>query len=125
MFKNTKLIAASAICATIVTVAAGSGPAEARNRGWETGAAAAGGFVAGAIIGSAVSQPRYYEAPRYYAPPPPPVYYAPRRPAPVYYGYRPAPWTPAWYEYCSARYRSFNPRTGYFVTYSGHHRFCQ
>lgn len=120
MFNKITLTAASAICAAVMTVSAGTGSAEARNRGWETGAAAAGGFVAGAIIGSVASQPRYYAPP-----PPPPVYYAPRRPAPVYYGYRPAPWTPAWYEYCSARYRSFNPRTGYFVTYSGQPRFCQ
>lgn len=42
------------------------------------------------------------------------------------HGYaRPAPWTGAWYDYCSARYRSFNPHTGYFVTYSGHRRFCR
>ncbi|MCT4656543.1 MAG: BA14K family protein [Cohaesibacter sp.] len=41
-----------------------------------------------------------------------------------HYG-RPAPWTAAWYDYCSARYRSFNPRTGYFITYSGRARFCR
>lgn len=54
---------------------------------------------------------------------------------PYYYGYdyvprtyyRGAlqPWTPAWYEYCSSRYRSFNPRTGYFTTYSGRKVFCR
>ncbi|WP_319533534.1 BA14K family protein [uncultured Cohaesibacter sp.] len=50
--------------------------------------------------------------------------YRPRRPAPVHYG-RPAPWSPAWYDYCHSRYRSFNPRTGYFTTYSGHKQFCR
>ncbi|WP_342642313.1 BA14K family protein [Rhodoligotrophos ferricapiens] len=55
--------------------------------------------------------------------------------APVYgygYGYRTAyvggglqPWTPAWYRYCSSRYRSFDPNTGYFVTYSGRQAFCR
>jgi len=48
------------------------------------------------------------------------------RPArqPVYQGgYK--PWTPEWYRYCSQRYRSFNPKTGYFRTNSGQQRFCQ
>ncbi|WP_244318536.1 BA14K family protein [Roseibium hamelinense] len=88
--------------------------------GWETGAAIAGGFVAGAIVGSAISGPRYVA-------PAPNYYYAPRRryvaPAPVYY--RAQPWTPAWYQYCSAKYRSFNPRTGYYLAYSGQYRFCR
>ncbi len=35
------------------------------------------------------------------------------------------PWTPAWYQYCSSKYRSFNPQTGYFTTYGGEKRFCQ
>ncbi|SNY94197.1 BA14K-like protein [Cohaesibacter sp. ES.047] len=47
-----------------------------------------------------------------------------RRSSPVHYG-RPRPWTRAWYRYCHSKYRSFNPRTGYFTTYSGHKRFCR
>ncbi len=39
--------------------------------------------------------------------------------------YHPEPWTPEWYDYCSARYRSFNPDTGYYRTYSGRYRFCR
>ncbi|WP_306030440.1 BA14K family protein [Stappia sp. MMSF_3263] len=35
------------------------------------------------------------------------------------------PWTPAWYAYCSSRYRSFNPRTGTYTTYSGQQRLCR
>ncbi|WP_106753101.1 BA14K family protein [Pannonibacter carbonis] len=35
------------------------------------------------------------------------------------------PWSPAWYDYCRSRYRSFNPQTGTFTTYSGEKRFCQ
>ncbi|WP_436637335.1 BA14K family protein [Microbaculum sp. FT89] len=35
------------------------------------------------------------------------------------------PWTPAWYQYCSSKYRSFDPNTGYYTTYSGQKRFCQ
>ncbi len=41
------------------------------------------------------------------------------------YRYRPRPWTPEWYDYCAAKYRSFNPETGYYRTYSGRYRFCR
>ena len=34
------------------------------------------------------------------------------------------PWSPGWYEYCEARYRSFRADTGTFTTYSGEKRFC-
>ena len=45
-------------------------------------------------------------------------------PQPRWYG-RPAPWSPAWFDACSARYRSFDPHTGYFTTYSGRKVFCR
>lgn len=89
------------------------------------------GFAAGAILGSALSQPRYYSEPRYYAEPryyyePAPVYVAPR---PVYvqpsYTYVAEPWTPGWYSYCGERYRSFNARTGYYTGYDGQYHFCR
>lgn len=32
---------------------------------------------------------------------------------------RPAPWTQAWYDYCSARWDSFDPNTGTIVTPDG------
>ncbi|MEJ8574418.1 BA14K family protein [Microbaculum marinum] len=35
------------------------------------------------------------------------------------------PWTQPWFEYCSSKYRSFNPQTGYYTTYGGEQRFCQ
>jgi hypothetical protein len=93
------------------------------------------GLAAGALIGSALSQPR---APSYYEP----GYYdydQPRyvvrrevvvRPAPVREYGRVAyagsiePWTRGWYEYCSDRYRSFNARTGTFTGYDGQQHFC-
>ncbi|MBA5777835.1 BA14K family protein [Stappia sp. F7233] len=76
------------------------------NNGYYNGALAAGifGLATGAIIGSALSQPYYYDAP-------------------VSYAY--APWTPEWYSYCAAKYRSFNPDTGYYLAYSGRYRFCR
>lgn len=110
-----------------------SGVAEARHRHHHRGdALAAGifGFAAGALITGALSQPRYprnyyyQQAPAYYAPPP--VVYRPAyQPAPVYYYAAPQPWTPEWYAYCDARYRSFNPGTGYFLGFDGQYHFCR
>lgn len=83
--------AALAVTLGALTFAA---PAEAGHRRWDRhnggNVAAAGivGFAAGAIVGSALSQPRYYRpAPVYVAPPP--VYVAPA-PVVVYQPVRPA-----------------------------------
>jgi hypothetical protein len=38
---------------------------------------------------------------------------------------RPEPWSDEWYDYCSAKYRSFNPDTGRYRTYSGKYRLCR
>lgn len=73
-------------------------------------AAGAIGLGLGAIIGSAAASPP--------PPPPPPVYYGP-----VAYSPPPA-WSPDWYAYCASKYRSFNPRTGYFMGYDGRPHFC-
>ena len=95
-------------------------------------AAAAGiiGFAAGAILGGALSGPRYdrryYDDGYYYEPEV--VYVEPRpvyvQPAPVY-RYAVEPWTPEWYAYCESRYRSFNPDTGYYKGYDGRFHLCQ
>jgi hypothetical protein len=93
---------------------------------WALGAA---GLATGLIVGGAIaSQPRYQERvyidpePEYYEPAP--VY---RRPRPVVVdnGYGLEPWSPAWYDYCERRYRSFNARTGTFRGYDGRDYFCQ
>lgn len=34
------------------------------------------------------------------------------------------PWSDEWFAYCSRRYRSFEPNTGYYTAYSGRRRFC-
>jgi hypothetical protein len=62
--------------------------------------------------------------------PPPPVVVRPPvvYPYPYGYGVYPGylqPWTPQWYSYCSATYRSFNPRTGLYKGYDGRYHFCQ
>ncbi|KQT80318.1 hypothetical protein ASG54_06980 [Aureimonas sp. Leaf460] len=90
------------------------------------GAAIAAGVIGlglGAAIASA-AQPRYVyrDAPVYYRDAP--VRY---RPAPraVYAGGRYEPWSRAWYNYCSARYRSFDGRSGTFQPYNGPRQFCR
>ncbi len=45
---------------------------------------------------------------------------------PVYVGSgAPRPGTKAWYNYCSAKYRSFNPSTGMYTAYSGKQYPCR
>ncbi len=91
-----------------------------RKRGINAGEAAAigiFGLATGLIIGNAVKpQPQYVTPPR-------PAYGRP----PVYpvQAVAPAPWSPAWFAYCTSKYRSFNPNTGTYRTYSGQNRFCQ
>jgi hypothetical protein len=70
------------------------------------------GFVAGTILGSALTQAHQ-----------PQTVVVHQQPV-VVHG-RPAPWTPAWYASCSQRYRSFNAQTGYWLHVSGQYRFCQ
>jgi hypothetical protein len=89
-----------------------------RSRGdWNraAGAAAAVG-IAGALIGGVLAA---QEAEAQYAyPPPPPPY-----PAPAYG--RPPVGSEAWLDYCSRRYRSFDPYSGTFVGYDGRRYPCQ
>lgn len=141
-FTQTFVLAAAALATVFATVPA----AEAGHRGWRHhhhhsnnngDALAAGvlGLATGAIIGGVIanSGPRYVEPRRVYTPqptyyPPAPTYVAPPRPAyyprPVstYGGYE--PWSPGWYNYCSQRYRSFDPSTGTFRGYDGRDHFC-
>lgn len=120
MNRTLKSLAAAGLA---VAIGAAALPSDANAGGWHyhnNGAAAAAGifgFAAGAIVGSALTAPRYYY-------PAQPYYYYRPAPAPAYYG-RPAPWTPAWYSYCSSKYRSFNPQTGYFYGYDGRYHFCR
>jgi peptidoglycan/LPS O-acetylase OafA/YrhL len=117
-------------------------------RNYDAGAAVAAGVIglaAGAIIGSALSQPaqpQYYT----YAPSAPaPVYVAP--PAAVYSGrrglepfdpslpvqtgtayagaYPVAPSSPDWNAYCASKYRSYDPASGTFLGYDGKRHYCR
>ncbi len=52
------------------------------------------------------------------------TYYYNSDPAPAP-AYGPKPWTSEWYAYCSSKYRTFNPRTGYYYYKPGRQRFCR
>jgi hypothetical protein len=95
-------------------------------------AAGVAGLAAGVILSNALNQPRYVNRDYLEGPvgaPPPPAY------EPDYYPVSPRrysapeanlePWTSAWYEYCSDRYRSFNARTGTYMGYDGRSHFCE
>ena len=87
------------------------------------GGAALAGAVIGLGVGAALaSQPRYdndgYYGRRHYRA-------APRRYVDNGYAGRREPWSRAWYNYCSARYRSFDARSGTFQPYHGPRQFCR
>ncbi|WP_439616155.1 BA14K family protein [Shinella sp.] len=96
-----------------------------RNHGRDAVIGGALGLATGVIIGNAIAnQPRYeerrvYVEPDYYPEPEPRVIYRQPVVVPTY-----EPWTQSWYNYCSQRYRSFNPNTGTFVGYDGLEHFC-
>jgi len=80
------------------------------------------GLATGAIIGSALSQTS--QPPRVIYHTPAPIYYPPAPGAHRVYRGGLEPWSPGWYNYCSRKFRSFNPRTGTFRGYDGRNHFC-
>ncbi len=90
MFKKFAVTASALALVAGVTLTSQATPAHAA-KGWQVGVGVASGLAAGAILGSALSQPRYVAPPPAYYPAPPAYYPAPA-PAPVIY--RPAPWSP-------------------------------
>jgi len=90
-------------------------PAEAQWRGrggWHRGGGDIGGAVVGGVIGGVIGsvfapRPQYYPQPYY---PPPQPYYQPQQVDP--------------YTYCTQRFRSWNPQTGFYVGYDGQYHRC-
>lgn len=76
--------------------------------GWhhDDGSGFLGGIVGG-IIGGILT------APPPPPPPPPPVQEAPLE-----------PWSPEWYDWCGNKYRTFDPKTGYYQGFDGDRHFC-
>lgn len=96
-----------ALAATVLVGAAmlAPQPAEAGRR---NAAPFIAGLAIGAIVGGAIASDR-----RGYDAPPPVRYHRPRR------------WTPEWYDYCFAKYRSFDPHSGTYQPYHGPRRLCR
>ena len=93
-------------------------------RGWGWGGVGAG-FVAGAVIGSALASPYYGYDPYYYpgpyvAPPGLVVYGAPG-PA---YAVPVAPVAEDAGAYCMQRFKSYDPRSGTYLGYDGARHLC-
>lgn len=90
------------------------------------------GIIGGALIGSAIAnsnnQPRYvaprqtYNPNRY--PPAPRRVYQQQKVVTYGGGGSLEPWSRGWYQYCDAKYRSFNPQTGTYRGYDGYDHFC-
>ncbi len=138
MNKLFKTLVVSATLAATVIGSAGTASADdwrwrhhRHHDGGDAVAAGVAGLAVGALLGSALSAPR---SSRTYIDDYP-VY---DEPAPVYRRSRvivtePAyvvrsplrPWSRAWMNYCSQRYRSFDPGTGTYVGYDGEEHFCE
>lgn len=91
------------------------------------------GAAVGALAVGVLSQPRHRAPVVRHAPYPPEPRYGYDRgyyPAPPR-GYRatyshgaPEPWSRAWYEACSIRYRSFEAESGTYMGFDGRRHFC-
>lgn len=105
------LAVATVICALAVSTAdaqprgKGHHRDHPRDRDYSNPLGSIFGGIIGGIIGSALDQEDEVED-------------EPEREALV-------PWTPEWYAYCTRRYRSFRPNTGYFTSYEGPQVFCR
>lgn len=88
-----------------------------RRHGNDAAAAAIIGLATGAIIAGALTT--RVPQPTYVVPE-----YRPARPKVITLGSDLEPWTTGWYQWCDARYRSFNPKTGTFRGYDGQDHFC-
>jgi hypothetical protein len=93
-----------------------------RHRGWNAGGAAAAGvagLAAGAILGGALAQPRYYDYGQgYTVVQPAPVYVDPPTTGTVYGG------ASADVSYCMQRFRSYDPASGTYLGYDGLRHPC-
>ena len=138
-FFKTLVVSTTVAASLIVSLGAAEAGEWRRHHRGDDVAIGAAGLAAGVLLGTALaSRPRYvepaYEDP-YYDEEPVRVYRERRviiKEDPGYYPPPPRrvvqrslrPWSQAWVEYCSNRYRSFNYRTGTYVGYDGREHFC-
>ena len=109
-----KYLATALAAVTLITAPLATAESAFAGRKTKNTAYILGGVLGGLVLADALRNKSHAK------PAPSPTYYPSR---PVYYG--PQPWTGEWYEYCRARYRSFDANTGYFVGYDGRYHFCR
>jgi len=68
-------------------------------------------------------RPKYYPGVPYVLPAPVPRYVAPAGVPVAKNGL--IPFTPEWIAYCSRKFKSFDPRSGTYLAYSGVRRYCR
>jgi BA14K-like protein len=131
-FLKIAVLSAAVAATTLTAIPAANAGDRWRHRhhgGGDAVAAGVIGLAAGALIGSALSQPSYREPiyyDDYYEPRPVRRYYVQRSyEEPVYARRSLEPWSREWYRYCQNRYRSFDPGTGTFMGYDGREHFCR
>ena len=127
-FKTAILSVAVAATTLAALPAANAGDRYWRNRHYhhhsDSGDLAAAGILglaAGALVVGLASQPEPVYANPYRQPRPRPVREYPET---VYLDGAFEPWSSEWYDYCSDRYRSYDPRSGTFMGYDGREHFC-
>ena len=122
---KTAILTAGIAATTLATFSAANADDWRWRHHRDNGDALAAGVVG--LAAGALSNP----GPRYYDPAYDDGYYVDRpvrryyvQPRVVYADRYAEPWTRAWYEYCSDRYRTFNSRTGTFTGNDGDQHFC-
>jgi hypothetical protein len=134
-FFKTAILSAAVAATTLVTLpAANAGDRYWRNNGrhyhhshsngGDLAAAGILGLAAGALVVGLASQPEPVYANPYRQPRPRPIREYPETVYLDEYAGGLVPWSAEWYDYCSDRYRSFNPRSGTFIGYDGGEHFC-
>lgn len=119
--RNHVLRATALVAALALGGLAFAQPAEAGryHRHGGNGGALAFGLIAGALVGGAIASRNAYAYDR------PVRVYEYADTGPVYDNYALEPWSPEWYESCSARFRSFDPDSGTYQPYEGPRQFCR
>ncbi|WP_332066002.1 BA14K family protein [Bartonella sp. CB189] len=101
-----------------------------RNDSGDTLAAGILGLAAGTLLGNVLKKPEQPQIIYQVAPPQHQVIYheVPQTQvvyqAPTVVTPQNPQWTSGWVQYCKAKYRSFNPKTGTFKGYDGKEHFC-
>ena len=120
-FVKTAILSVAVAATTLAVLpAANAGDRHWRNRHHHHHHSNSGDLAAAGILGLGRQAEPVYANP-YRQPRPRPIREYPET---VYLDGAFEPWSSEWYDYCSDRYRSFDPRSGTFMGYDGREHFC-